>query len=278
MLSTTRTVSLADADIGRLPEQLVVGDWQDHGAARSGPGPLGRRGVLSMPVLRVMSYNIRSLRDDVGAVGRVIRHAEADVVCVQEAPRFLWWRRKCAHLARDSGLVIVSGGRDAAANMLLVRAAVKVDSARSVLFTRDRGLHQRGVALAAIGWAGGRVVVAGTHLDGYPEPRLRHVGELFAAIGAFADPVVPTVLAGDFNDDPGSEVWQALTRLGADAFVAAGAGDGFTLNVTDPTRRIDAIFAGPGVRVRSAWIVDTQDVRVASDHRPMLADLEIPVA
>jgi hypothetical protein len=150
MLSTTRTVSLADADIGRLPEQLVVGDWQDHGAARSGPGPLGRRGVLSMPVLRVMSYNIRSLRDDVGAVGRVIRHAEADVVCVQEAPRFLWWRRKCAHLARDSGLVIVSGGRDAAANMLLVRAAVKVDSARSVLFTRDRGLHQRGVALARL--------------------------------------------------------------------------------------------------------------------------------
>jgi endonuclease/exonuclease/phosphatase family metal-dependent hydrolase len=231
-----------------------------------------------MPMLRVMSYNIRSLRDDVGAVGRVIRHAEADVVCVQEAPRFLWWRRKCAHLARDSGLVIVSGGRDAAANMLLVRAAVKVDSARSVLFTRDRGLHQRGVALAAIGWAGGRVVVAGTHLDGYPEPRLRHVGELFAAIDAFADPGVPTVLAGDFNDDPGSEVWQALTRLGADAFAAAGAGDGFTLNVTDPTRRIDAIFAGPGVRVRSAWIIDSQDVRVASDHRPVLADLEIPVA
>ena len=154
-----------------------------------------------MPALRVMSYNIRSLRDDAAAVRRVIRHAEADVVCVQEAPRFLWWRRKCAHLARDCGLAIASGG-DAAANMLLVRPPVKVDSARSVLFTHDAGLHQRGVALAAFRWAGGRVVVAGTHLDGYPEPRLRHVSELSAAIDAFADPGVLTVLAGDFNDDP----------------------------------------------------------------------------
>ena len=231
-----------------------------------------------MPALRVMSYNIRSLRDDAAAVRRVIRHAEADVVCVQEAPRFLWWRRKCVHLARDCGLAIASGGRDAAANMLLVRPPVKVDSARSVLFTHDAGLHQRGVALAAFRWAGGRVVVAGTHLDGYPEPRLRHVSELSAAIDAFADPGVLTVLAGDFNDDPASDVWEALSRLGADAFAAAGTGEGLTLNVTDPTRRVDAIFAGPGVRVRSAWIIDSQDVRVASDHRPVLADLEVPVA
>ena len=59
---------------------------------------------MGVPLVRVMSYNIRSLRDDSAAVVRVIRAADPDVVCVQEAPRFLFWRRKCARLARDVGM------------------------------------------------------------------------------------------------------------------------------------------------------------------------------
>ncbi len=66
-----------------------------------------------MPTLRLLTYNVRSMRDDRAAVARVIRSAEPDVVCVQEAPRFLRWRSTCAALARTSGLVVVGGGRPA---------------------------------------------------------------------------------------------------------------------------------------------------------------------
>jgi endonuclease/exonuclease/phosphatase family metal-dependent hydrolase len=172
-------------------------------------------------------------------------------------------------------MVIVSGGRDAAANMILARPGVEVLAARSALFSKDPRLHQRGLAMARLQVDGTQVVIAGTHLDGYPEPRLRHVGELFAALDDFAGPDTPIVLAGDFNDDPGSAVWDALLRRGADAFAVAGDGDGLTLNVTHPTRRIDAIFAGPGVSVRAARSLDSADIRIASDHRPVVADVEI---
>ena len=230
---------------------------------------------VGVPMVRVMSYNIRSLRDDSAAVVRVIRAADPDVVCVQEAPRFLFWRRKCARLARDVGMTNASGGRIAAANLLLTKPGITVDASRSVLFSKDRGLHQRGVALAVLRIDGASVVLAGTHLDGYPEPRLRHVRELFTAIDAFAPAATPVVFAGDFNDDPGTAVWNALSSRGTDAFAAAGIGDGLTLNVTDPTRRIDAIFAGRGITVTSAHAISSDDVRAASDHRPVLADLHI---
>lgn len=224
-----------------------------------------------------MTYNVRSLRDDAHAVVRVVRGADPDVLCIQEAPRFLFWRRKCARLAKRTGLRIAAGGRPAAANLVLVRPDVRIEAARSVLFTKDPGLHQRGVAMALLRVADRRVVVAGTHLDGYPEPRLRHVGELFAALDSFTPADVPTAFAGDFNDDPGTPVWSELGTRGADAFAIAGEGEGegagCTLNVTDPTRRIDAVFAGPGLAVRAAAAIDSADVRIASDHRPVLADV-----
>jgi endonuclease/exonuclease/phosphatase family metal-dependent hydrolase len=220
-----------------------------------------------------MSYNIRSLRDDRRAVARVIRSVDPDVLCVQEAPRFLFWRRKCGWLAAETGLQIAAGGRAAAANMIFVRPGVTVEAARSVLFTKDPRLHQRGLAMALLNLPEGRVVAAGTHLDGWPEPRLRHVRELFAALDAFVPAGVPFALAGDVNDDPGSAVWAALSARGVDTFAAVGSGDGFTLNVTEPTRRIDAVFAGPGLTPRTATEVDSADVRIASDHRPFVTEL-----
>lgn len=222
-----------------------------------------------------MSYNIRSLRDDKRAVVRVIRDVDPDVVCIQEAPRFAFWRRKCAWLARSTGLVIAAGGRVAAANILLVRDSVTVEANHSVLFTKDPKRHQRGCAMALLRHSGRPFIAAGTHLDGWPEPRLRHVRELYSALDLFAPDHAPFVLAGDFNDDPGSRVWSELSRRATDAYGVAGVGDGLTLNVTEPTRRIDAVFAGPGVAVQSARSIDSPDVRSASDHRPVVAELEL---
>ena len=75
-----------------------------------------------MSTLRLLSYNVRSLRDDPAAVARVMRAAEPDVAIVQEAPRFLRWRSSCAALARRAGLLWVSGGRAAGANLVLSHA------------------------------------------------------------------------------------------------------------------------------------------------------------
>ncbi len=223
--------------------------------------------------MRLLTYNVRSLRDDGRAVARVIRGARADVACIQEAPRFLRGRAKCARLARRSGLRMVGGGRAAGANLLLATSAVEVMATRDVLLTRTRGYHQRGVAMAVMRLDGATFAVAGTHLDGLSRPH--QIGEVHRALDAFA-PGVAAIVAGDINAEPGSAGWDALTARGADAFAVAGSGDGFTSNIVALTRRIDAIFADPPIVVRAAETIDTPDVRVASDHLPVLADLDLP--
>ena len=228
-----------------------------------------------MPTLRLLSYNIRSLRDDGDAVARVIRAVEPHVVCIQEAPRFLRWRSTCAALARRSGLVIVGGGRPAAANLLMSSLAVDSLRTEDVLLSKARRLHQRGVAIAEMSLLGSRFVIAGTHLDLEQPARVRHVGELHDAVRGFAGDL-PSIIAGDVNDLPGSEVWDLLSDARPDVFSAVGVGDGFTYSATNPVRRIDGLFADSRIRPVSAVVLDSPDVHVATDHRPVFAELELP--
>ena len=222
--------------------------------------------------MRLLTYNVRSLRDDETAVARVIRAASPDVVAIQEAPRFLRWRSTCAALARRSGLVIVGGGRPAAANLLMSRLAVDVESTRDVLFSKDFGLHQRGAALAVLRLGGVRFAVAGTHLDLVEAPRLRHVAELDGALTGFVPDGVPVIVAGDVNDQSGSPAWQRLTEHRVDA---VPAGDGFTYSATHPQRRIDGVFTDPALTVVHAEVIGSPDVTIASDHRPVLVELDL---
>jgi len=230
---------------------------------------------VAVPTLRLLSYNVRSMRDDRAALARVIRSAEPDVVCIQEAPRFLRWRSTCAALARTSGLVVVGGGRPAAANLVMSTLGVDVVKGVDVLFSKDPGLHQRGCALAVLRVRAATFAVAGTHLDVKDGPRLRHVGELHAAIATHVPADVPAIVAGDVNEGPGRPAWQALTEQGVDAFAAAGVGSGFTSSAAHPHQRIDGIFVDRRITVVSARVLDGPDVLMASDHRPLLAELSL---
>jgi endonuclease/exonuclease/phosphatase family metal-dependent hydrolase len=228
-----------------------------------------------VPALRVLTYNVRSMRDDRAALGRVIRASEADVVLVQEAPRFARWRSLCAQLARLGNLVVVSGGRSAGANLILSSLSVDVVSTADVLFSRDPGLHRRGTAIAVLTKQGARFAVAGTHLDLRAEPRLRHVGELEAALRRHVPADVPTIVGGDVNDTPGSAVWHALSVVRKDAFATAGQGSPFTSPAAEPHKTIDGLFVDPRITVRAARVLDTPDLASASDHRPVLAELDL---
>ena len=225
--------------------------------------------------LRLLSYNIRSLRDDEDAVMRVIAAAKPNVVAIQEAPRFLRWRSTAARIARRTGLVVVGGGRPAAANLLLSGLEVTVEATHDVLFSRQPRLHQRGTAIALMSLSGRRFAVAGIHLDLLEPPRLRHVTELHSALDDLVPADVPLIVAGDTNDDPGSAVWRGLQRRGVDAWATAGSGDGITSSVVLPRRRIDAVFVDPRLTVLNSTVINSADVQLASDHRPVLVEIEL---
>jgi len=132
--------------------------------------------------LRVLSYNVRSLRDDKAAVdARVIEEAEPQVVCIQEAPRFLRWRSRAAAARPPIRPGRHHGGRPAAGNLLLCHLAVTVHSTAAITLSPRRGTHRRGAAVAVCSLAGQRFALVGTHLDLHAGDRLRHAHELCQA-------------------------------------------------------------------------------------------------
>lgn len=223
--------------------------------------------------IRILSYNVRSLRDDASAAARVIAACEPDVVCVQEAPRFFRWRAKCAALASESGLFVVTGGRPAGAMLLLASLRARPLETRDVLLSKKRGLHQRGIALAAFDIGGAQFVAGSIHLDLDAAERRRHVDEIFAHVREFD---VPVILAGDINEEPSGAAWQALARRYPDAYVIAPDGGEHTYSAKEPVRRIDGVFVDPRVEVVSCGVPDVAGIEVASDHRPVLAVVRIP--
>lgn len=223
--------------------------------------------------VRLLSYNVRSLRDDKHAVAEVIKAWEPDVVCVQEAPRFFRWRAKCAELASESGLFVVTGGRDAAAMLLLAALRVRVLGARDILLSKKRGLHQRGIALARLRVGGSQFVVGSIHLDLDADERRRHVDEILPLVKDFG---APAVLAGDINEEPARPAWRALADRYRDAYAVSPAGGEHTYSAADPRRRIDGVFVDPSIEVIECGVPDIPGIERASDHRPVLAVLRLP--
>ncbi|HEU0213972.1 MAG TPA: endonuclease/exonuclease/phosphatase family protein [Jiangellaceae bacterium] len=220
--------------------------------------------------LRVVSYNIRSLRDDRSAVVRVLRTLDADVVCIQEAPRFFRWRSRCAALARESGLLYVGGGGSTGGTMMLTSLRVDVRSIIEYRFSRTPVLHLRGAVAARLHRAGASVVVASVHLGLDADERARHRTELFGLVDRFDSEV--TVLAGDVNEAPDQPTWRAI----AAAFTDTAAGDETpTFSTAVPRRRIDGVFVRGPARIVTYRVMDDPDVLVASDHRPVVVDLQV---
>jgi endonuclease/exonuclease/phosphatase family metal-dependent hydrolase len=220
--------------------------------------------------LRVMTYNVRSLRDDVEAIASVVRATAPDVLLVQEAPRFLRWRSKRAALARRCGLVVATADRPGGL-CVMTSMRVDVDSMRFTLLPKTNGRHQRAMAAATVSFRGMKWRVISTHFSTDPAERQRHLPAVWSAISN--DAAAPLVLGGDFNEDPAGPVIGELTTKLQDCFAVAGVGGGFTSPSTRPARRIDGILADPAIEVVSCEAIEAAGVAVASDHLPVLAVL-----
>ncbi len=227
-------------------------------------------------MIRLLSYNIRALRDDPAAVARVIRACRPDVVCLQEVPRFWGWRGQRDQLARECGLEVAASRRSAGL-AVLVRPEVRVAYSSYTMLTWSPPLHRRALALAVVEVSGVRVVVGSTHLDLASGPRLRHVREILPVLqAAKADFRAPVVLAGDFNEEPGGPSWTLLTRTFQDAYATVPAGQELTFSAANPRERIDAVFVDPELTVLGCGVPDDPDgdFVLATDHRPLLAEFD----
>lgn len=231
--------------------------------------------------MRVLSWNLHNMLGDVLAIHRVIAGARPDVVCLQEANRWLGSRHLIASMARATGLFFVVGGRRSAGTALLVSARTRVAEPQAVpLSTTARRWEPdvealwprpQGVVRARVGLTAGPMLrVVSAHNPWQPEMEGKHLD----AITTWPDGTPAQVIGGDFNRDPGSPSWDRLTRDVRDP----GPDTYLTFPSDRADHRIDAVLVDPTYPVsRYGWPSSATegDVCRATDHRPVCADLEL---
>jgi endonuclease/exonuclease/phosphatase family metal-dependent hydrolase len=229
--------------------------------------------------VRVASYNIhksvgpdRQRRPD--RIFRVLSELHADIVALQEVDRRFGARAttfEAEHLEHETGYRLLrhatrplSSGWHG--NALLVRGSVEAVARRRIDLP---ALEPRGALLADLETSQGGLRVVGAHLGLLGRYRRRQAEAIIKAIDA-AETHLPTVVMGDLNE------WSphgSCLRIFSSRFDIAQPGPSF------PARRplfgLDRVITSEDISVHSAWVHDTPTAREASDHLPVVAELNI---
>lgn len=227
-------------------------------------------------ILRVVTWNVRSLRDDEAVVLHSLVRLRPQVVMLQETPRFWRGDRRLASLAARARLRVVCGGAKAHGVAVLAAPEVTVDQTNLTTLSRTPKLHRRDVVLADVCVGGARLVVGSLHLGLSHAERVRHVAEV-ARLLRDVVPGAPCVIGMDTNEAPGGGVsasgaatW-GLREVLVDAPNAAA-----TYPASSPRTRIDQIWVTPQVGVRRAGVPQLPVLERGSDHLPVVAELAVP--
>jgi endonuclease/exonuclease/phosphatase family metal-dependent hydrolase len=233
--------------------------------------------------LCVMSYNIHhgeglDKRVDLDRIAKLITDAKADIVGLQEVDRGCERTQKRdlpAELAKLTGLHVVfeknipyQGGEYG--NAILTRFPVK--SSKNTHYKMLRPGEQRGVLQLVLDVHGRDVIFMNTHIDYRPDDaeRVMNADELKQIVAAAGGK--PVILVGDFNSIPGSRTHTMVKAFLTDAWEAVGKGDGFTIPVRKPAKRIDYIFISRATIEPLRMEVLRSE---ASDHLPVTAELRL---
>ena len=238
--------------------------------------------------IRVLTYNIHAGKDaqlveNLDRVVAIIDSTAADIVLLQEVDRRTQRANRVDHfgeLRSRTGMhgvfgksIAFQGGEYGIA----VLSRWPVDSIAAVSLAVDAAQERanyepRSALHVLVRTPAGPLHVVNTHLDASGNGSYRRQ-ELIAALAHMKENVpaaAALVFGGDLNARPATSEIAAVAFSLADAFDTCGAGTGETFPAHAPDRRIDYIFFRYA-RCQTARVIATQ----ASDHRPMLAIMEI---
>jgi endonuclease/exonuclease/phosphatase family metal-dependent hydrolase len=227
---------------------------------------------------------------DLDRIAAVIRAQNPDIVGLQEVDRF-WIRSggvdQPAYLARALGMYVcfqanLDHGPDAHAGVphqygtaLLSRRSI-VECTNIALPRSSPDAEQRGLLAARIDAGGVRLRLYNTHLHTAEADRVLQIA---AIRDVLARPDGPAVLVGDLNATPAEQSMRKLFALLRDAWTIRDGTAGFTFPASprrDGARRIDYVFVSRDITVSSVEVPVNQDTRMASDHYPVLAEIQLP--
>ncbi|HEX9797164.1 MAG TPA: endonuclease/exonuclease/phosphatase family protein [Anaerolineales bacterium] len=228
---------------------------------------------------RVLSYNIHSAYDITGrqdpeAIAQVIESSGADIVGLQEISRgwLINGSTDLVHwLSQRLGMRVVFQGTSDPVWGNAILSRLPIQQWGMAPLPRGDALLGRGYLWAEFADAyGGELLFITTHLhqtdDGAELRRQQATG-----LVEFWGERQPAILVGDLNAEPPEPAIGVLLEAGlADAWSAAGQGDGLTYPAGTPDRRIDWILLTPDLAAVVTEVIGT----TASDHRPLFVRFE----
>ena len=224
---------------------------------------------MSTP-LRLATYNVQSLRAGVETVARLLGPLRPDLLLVQECGP----RRRTIALARVLGMELVSSHRpfNRVRNAVLFRHPWRAGERHVRDLAREGRTLRRGLIAVSLRNLDARFTAACTHLGLAGRERERHARELTDFLAGIDGPVV---IGADLNEGPEGPAARWVGGRFFDAFAVSGDGPGATFPARAPSTRIDYLFAGEGIAVRRAWVERSGEAASASDHLPLVADVDL---
>lgn len=230
-----------------------------------------------------MTYNIHvgvgmDKQLDLRRIAAVINHEHPDLAGLQEVDRGVERTQRKDEIAELAKLTKMDyafafnlkyqGGQYGVA--ILSKSPILATDHR--LYKNTREAERRGFIRAEVRVGGRLINFVTTHLDyQYEDGRVFETEQLLTALKDVPDPII---VVGDFNEVPRGEAYQLVRSYFIDGWVQSGGldGEGFTYPGDKPAKRIDYIFfRAKNIHAKRTWIVNA----LASDHRPVVADLEI---
>lgn len=248
--------------------------------------------MTSGTTLRVMSYNINYGRRGAARIAAVVRRERPDVLCLQETNYFrgepdpvpeIARRLPGWHMARGIEVTTFSRFPIVARRLHPMPQPAKRNLLETTLDVRGRRLRVFNIHMstAPLPPAVRRSRFLLFRWGGSAAMRAAQISILTRVIEAEAETGdagvaqrTPFVVLGDFNNPPRGRLYRRMSRNWTDAFAAAGRGLGYTFRSELPLMRIDYVWAGPGLGVTRCHAPGAR----ASDHRPVVADLSLPLA
>jgi endonuclease/exonuclease/phosphatase family metal-dependent hydrolase len=219
--------------------------------------------------LRVVSYNLRSLRAGIAPAVEAVIADEPDVLLVQEYGPPYRLRAFGKALGMDWASSYAPFNR--LRNAVLFRSPWRLVHSDAHRLSKTKSQHRRGFVLARLETKRDVVHAVSVHLGLSARERPGHAAELLAALRDLEGPVV---VGGDLNEEPGGDAVDALTAELRSGRSIAGGGHP-TFPADGPTASIDDILVAGAAAIASFRVGESDAVRKASDHRPVVADLEL---
>lgn len=241
-------------------------------------------------MIRVMTYNVHGCvgtdgKLDEARIARVISEASPDIVALQELDverqrsRGIHQARHLAeHLKMDFHFhPAMTQMSEQYGDAVLSRLPMSLVQKGRLPTSKSRlAFEPRGALLVRVDAQDKPLYLLNTHLGLSWSERLSQINALLSP--AWMDDSLreqPFVLCGDFNALPGSRVYRTICRRLKD--VQRWTLQGWpraTFPSKWPVTRLDYIFLNSRLKVTKVEVPNNMQTQVASDHLPVIADLE----